>query len=147
MLTSSFNRSSVGWVFPIVLWSIFTLILRPKNFQDINDYIFGIWIKEIKKVAWHLFGLESFCKHSIPQGCLYPFVHLPRIPRCEHMEHKQIKWSLYFALHGVFQTSTPSPCLRNETWWGFGHEWNVILEPFPWLKEVAHSYTRKFIIF
>jgi len=46
------------------------------------------------------------------------------------MEHKQIEWSLYFALHGVSYTSTPSPCLKNGTWWGFGHEWNGILEPF-----------------
>jgi hypothetical protein len=47
------------------------------------------------------------------------------------MEHKQIEWSLYFALHGVSQMSTPSPCLRKGTWWGFGHEWNGTLEPFP----------------
>jgi len=33
------------------------------------------------------------------------------------MEHKQIEWSLYFALHGVYRTSTPSPCLRKRTWW------------------------------
>jgi hypothetical protein len=46
------------------------------------------------------------------------------------MEHKQIEWSLYFALHGVSQTSTPNPCLKKKTWWGFGHEWNGILEPF-----------------
>ncbi len=47
---SSFNRLSVGWVFPIILYSISTLILRPKNFQNVNDYIFCIWIKEIKKI-------------------------------------------------------------------------------------------------
>jgi hypothetical protein len=76
-------------------------------------------------------GWEFFCKHSIPQGCLYPFIHLSRIPKCKHMEHKQIEWSFYFALHGVSQNSTPSLCLRNGTWWGFGHEWNGTLEPFP----------------
>jgi len=47
------------------------------------------------------------------------------------MEHKQIEWSLYFALHGVSRTSTPNPYLRKGTWWGFGHEWNETLEPFP----------------
>jgi hypothetical protein len=53
------------------------------------------------------------------------------------MEHQQIEWSLYFAFHGVSQMSTPSLCLRKGTWWGFGHEWNGILEPFPLLKEVG----------
>jgi hypothetical protein len=38
---------------------------------------------------------------------------------------------LYFALHGISQTSTPSLCLRKGTWWGFGYEWNGTLEPFP----------------
>jgi len=47
------------------------------------------------------------------------------------MEHKQIEWSLYFALHGVSQTSTPSPYLKKGTWWGFRHEWNGTLEAFP----------------
>jgi len=46
------------------------------------------------------------------------------------MEHKQIEWSLYFALHGVSQTSTPSHYLKKGTWWGFGHEWNGTLDPF-----------------
>jgi len=26
------------------------MIPRPKNIQDVNDYIFGIWILKIKKV-------------------------------------------------------------------------------------------------
>jgi len=43
---------------------------------------------------------------------LISLVHLPKIPRCEHMEHKQIAWSLYFALHGISQTFMPSPCLK-----------------------------------
>ncbi len=49
------------------------------------------------------------------------------------MEHKQIEWSLYFALHkpSLYLTSTPNPCLKKGTWWGFGHEWNETLEPFP----------------
>jgi hypothetical protein len=47
------------------------------------------------------------------------------------MEHKQIEWSLYFALHGVSWASTPNPYLRKGTWWCFGHEWNGTLEPFP----------------
>jgi len=40
----------VGWIFSIILWSISTLILEPNFFQNVNNYIFGIWIKEIKKV-------------------------------------------------------------------------------------------------
>jgi hypothetical protein len=47
------------------------------------------------------------------------------------MEYKQIEWSFYFAFDGISQTSTPSPCLKKWTWWGFGHEWNGTLEPFP----------------
>jgi hypothetical protein len=57
------------------------------------------------------------------------------------MEHKQIECSLYFAFHGVSQTSTPNLCLRKGTWWGFGHEWNGTLEPFPLLKEVGQILT------
>jgi len=90
------------------------------------EVVFDSWLLDIRT-----FGLESFCKHFIPQRCLYPLVHLPRIPRCEHMEHKQIEWSFYFALHGVSWTSTLSPRLRKGTCWGFGHEWNGTLEPFP----------------
>jgi len=39
---------------------------------------------------------------NIPfHGGPYSLIHLPRILGCEHMEHKQIECSLYFALHGV----------------------------------------------
>jgi len=63
------------------------------------------------------------------------------------MEHKQIEWSLYFALHGVSRTSTLSHCLRKRTWWGFGHEWDGTLEPIPSLKEVGQiPRPREFII-
>ncbi len=63
------------------------------------------------------------------------------------MEHKQIEWSFYFALHGLSRISTPNPCLRKGTWWGFGHEWNGTLEPFPGLKEVGQILApRGFII-
>ncbi len=82
-----------------------------------------------------MFGLESFCKHSIPRWCPCPLIHLLNFLGCEHMEHKQIECSFYFAHHGILRMSTPSPCLKEGTWWGFGHEWNEILESFPWLKK------------
>jgi hypothetical protein len=80
------------------------------------EVVFNSWLLDF------LLGLESFCKHSIPKGCSYPLIHLPGILRCEHMEHKQIEWSLYFAFHAISQTSTLNPCLRKGTWWGLGHE-------------------------
>jgi hypothetical protein len=80
------------------------------------EVVFDSWLFDIC-LAWKVF-------------INIPFVHLPRILKCEHMEHKQIEWSLYFALHGVSWTFTPNPCLRKGTWWGFGHEWNETLEPF-----------------
>jgi hypothetical protein len=39
--------------------------------------------------------------------------------------------------------STPNPCLRKGTWWGFGHEWNGTLEPFPWLKRSKIKFSIK----
>ncbi len=97
----------MGWVFPIVLWLISALILIPKNFQNVNNYIFGIWIKEIKYVnainvyhicpRWFLIvgcltsiWLGKFLETFHSTGCSYPLVHLLIIPRCEHVEHKQI---------------------------------------------------------
>jgi hypothetical protein len=88
------------------------------------EVVFDSWLFDIC-LAWKFFVNIPF-----PQGCSYPLVHL-KILRCEHMEHKQIKWSFYFALHGVSQTSTLNPCLRKRVWWGFGHEWNGTLKPFP----------------
>jgi len=84
--------------------------------------VFDNWLVDIRLV-W-----KFFVNIPLHRGAN---VHLLRIPRCEHMEHKQIEWSLHFALHGISQTSTPSPCLRKDTWWGFGHGWNGTLEPFP----------------
>jgi hypothetical protein len=117
-LTSLFNKLNVDWSFSIIIWSIPTLICRPKISQNINDYIFSIWVLKFLKVnainVYHIcskwvliiccltsIGLESFCKHSIPQGCLYPLVHRPRILGCKHMEHKQIECSPYFSLHVI----------------------------------------------
>jgi hypothetical protein len=60
------------------------------------------------------------------------------------MEHEQIEWSLYFAFHGVSQTSTSSLCLKKGIWWGFGHEWNGTLEPFTMIEgNRTNSYTKK----
>jgi hypothetical protein len=75
------------------------------------EVVFDSWLLDIC-LAWKVFVNIPFHR-----GVHIPLVHLPRIPKCEHMEHKQIEWSLYFALHGVTQTSTPSPCLKKGTWW------------------------------
>jgi hypothetical protein len=54
--------------------------------------VFDNWLVDIRLV-WKFFVNIPFHKGVR--------VHLPKIPRCEHMEHKQIEWSLYFALHGI----------------------------------------------
>ncbi len=52
----------------------------------------------------------------------------------------------YIALHGISWMSTLNLCLRKGTWWGFGHDWNGTLEPFPDWKEGQIPTPREFIV-
>jgi hypothetical protein len=72
--------------------------------------VFDSWLFNIC-LAWKVFINIPF-----HMGVCIPLFTFQEFLRCEHMEHKQIEWSLYFALHGVSRTSTPSPCLKKGTW-------------------------------
>ncbi len=112
----------VGWVFPIFLWSISTLIPRPKNFQNINDYIFSIWIKEIKKVnainVYHVcpkWFLIVGCSTSIWLG--KSFVNIPfhkgvRMPSFTFQEFWNVSMWNISKLNGHFilpSMASPEP--------------------------------------
>ncbi len=112
----------MGWVFPIVLWSIFALILILKNFQNINDYIFGILIKEIK--TFNPINVYHVClRWFLIVGCLISvwfgkvFVNIPfhrgaHIPSFTFQEfHNASIWNISkLNIHFIFPSMVyPGP--------------------------------------
>jgi hypothetical protein len=111
----------MGWIFPIVLWSIIVLILRPKNTQDVNDYIFGIWVKEIKNVnainVYHVCSrwfLIVSCLTSVWFEFFLKTFHSMRVPISLHSPSKNSKMQAYGTLaNWMFTLFCPPWCIPN----------------------------------
>jgi hypothetical protein len=90
-----------------------------------HEVIFDNWLLDIH-LAWKVFVNTPF--HRGIHIASFTFQEFQDANICNIN-----KLNVHFILLSMAYLRHPhqSPCLRKGTWWGFGHEWNGTLEPFP----------------